>query len=311
MWLLYFFCCKAPLFAAIFTVSHKIFCLLRNLLYNIRMGYSSEIIESAAKSCLNQKENQTSAHIALGIISFESGNYDAAIKHYEKALTLNEDSAEAHAGLGMAYSRLSNNLKVIEHLQLAFNNAPSCGLLANWLADAYYDEELLEEAISLYSEALKLDAMDGNAQNDMADAYRLKKDYKTAIIMYDKALAIDPHDTNAMLEKAQCLVQLNELPEALKCLDHIMTNHETSRDSASAMVISGTIRQKLGQHEEAYELLKSSLAFFPYNKMVLFQSALCGYQLGKREESEELVLRILEMNPEDARAKLLYQRLRK
>jgi tetratricopeptide (TPR) repeat protein len=289
----------------------NLFCLLRNLLYNGIMAYSREIIIKTAKSCLRNKKNELSAHIALGIVSFEANKLQEAQTHYERALTINKKSAEAHAGLGMVHSRLSNNAQVIEHLSLAYKYAPDCGLLANWLADAYYDSGMLDEAISLYSEALKHDATDGNAQNDMADAYRLKKDYKTAILMYDRALAIDPHDTNAMLEKAQCLIQLNELAEALSCLNHLIKEYETSRDSASARVVAGALLEKLGRHSEAYELLKSSLVFFPYNKMVLFNCALCGYRLGKMDEAEELVGRILQMNPDDGRAKLLLQRLRK
>lgn len=275
------------------------------------MAYSREVIIKTAKSCLRRKEKELSAHIALGIVSFESAKLKEALVHYERALTLDDKSPEAHAGLGMVYSRLSNNSKVIEHLEQAYKYAPDCGLLANWLADAYYDSGQLDRAIALYSEALNHDASDSNAQNDMADAYRLKKDYETAILMYERTLAIDPHDTNAMLEKAQCLIQLNCLDEALACLNHLIKNYETSRDSASAMVVAGALLEKLGRHNEAYELLKGSLGFFPYNKMVLFNCALCGYRLGKLDEAEELVGRILQMNPSDGRAKILLQRLRK
>lgn len=273
------------------------------------MTYSNDEIIKKANNCLKKGINPASAEVALGIAYFEKGSLEKALTHYLKALEINEACAEAHAGLGMSYARLGKSDKVIMHLETALKLSPDCGLIANWIADAYYDIGDLDKAISFYSEALKLDSADNNAQNDMADAYRLKGDHKTALEMYDRALAIDPGDTNALLEKAQCLVQLKEPEKALKTLRELITNFPESRDAAAAMVVCAAILGKLGRQNDAYIWFTKSLEFFPYNRMVLFQAAICAYRLNKLHDGIGFVDRILQMNPSDERAKSLLKKL--
>jgi len=43
--------------------------------------------------------------------------------------------------------------------------------------------------------------------------------YEKAVAAYDSALAIDPGDADALFDKAQTLVKLGMIPEAMKCFD--------------------------------------------------------------------------------------------
>ncbi len=274
------------------------------------MGLTSEDIIRRASRCLKKGENKVAAEVASGIGFYEKGDLLQAEVHYRRALNLDPQCAEAHAGLGITLAQTGKIELSLEHLETAHRLDSDCGLLANWLADAFFDRGNYDRAIELYNEALRLDASDSNAQNDMADAYRLKGDHATALTMYERALVIDPGDTNAILEKAQCLLQLQNNEAALKVLQTLIDDFPSSRDRATAMAIYGTILQKTGMIEDAGRWYESALEFFPYNRQVLFEAAVCAINSGKRAKGTEYLQRLLEINPGDEQAVRMLQKAR-
>lgn len=275
------------------------------------MGLSSEDIIKKASQCLKKGINKVNAEVALAIALYETGDMEKAVQHYRRALAIDADCAEAHAGLGLSLARISEIEQSCIHLERAWQLSPDCGLLANWLADAYFDQGNFDRAIELYGEALRLDPSDNNAQNDMADAFRLKGDFSTAVKMYDRALAIDPGDTNARLEKAQCLIQLQKPEEAMHVLKSLIESFPTSRDRATAMVVYGTLLQKAGKTAEAGRWFENALEFFPFNRQVLFQAATCAIETGDKVRSAVHIQKMLDINPGDETAAALMQKARK
>lgn len=270
---------------------------------------TTEIVKKA-KNCLKKGEQKLSAHIALGIASFEDGLVSDAIANYRKALQINADSPEANAGIGISYARIGDLPQALCFLKRAFELSPACGMLANWLADVHFDLGNFDQAINYYSEAIRLDAMDSNAHNDMADVFRIRGDFTKALEHYEKAVQIDPLDTNAMLEKAQCLVQLGRDQEAMQALDDLIRGFPSSRDCATALVVKGTLNSRQSRDADALNNFKQALEFFPFNRTVLFQTAVCAAKQQKNSEAEAFLQRILELTPDDRRAQALLKKVK-
>lgn len=275
------------------------------------MGLTTEKIIKKASHCLKKGVNKVNAEVAFAIALYEKGDIAQAVQHYRRALKIDSDCAEAHAGLGISLARICEIEQSFQHLERAWQLSPDCGLLANWLADAYFDKGDFDRAIELYGEALRLDPADNNAQNDMADAFRLKGDFATAVKMYDCAIAIDPGDTNAMLEKAQCLIQLQKAAEAMVVLNTLIESFPTSRDRATAMAIYGTLLQKAGKALEASRWFENALDFFPFNRQVLLQAAICAIESGDTGRSTCHLQKLIDINPSDEMAVALIQKVRK
>ncbi len=274
------------------------------------MSISSKRISSKARECLKSGNNKVSALVALGISAYESGDTREAVKQYLKAVDLSDESAEAHAGLGISYGKLGDLSSAINHLSCALTLNPDCGMLANWLADAYYDNGEFEKAIEYYSLAININAADSNAHNDMADVYRLKGDFAGALELYDRTLAIDPFDTNALLEKAQCLVNLRENKKAIDVLDKLNKEFPSSRDAATGVVIKATILFRLEKYDDACECFRKAIEFFPFNRGILFHAAVCAVKVDQHSEAVAWLERIIEMDPEDCRARRMLERVR-
>jgi tetratricopeptide (TPR) repeat protein len=273
------------------------------------MGPTTEEIIKKATGCLRQGKNTVSAEVALGIAYFEKGNIEKAIHHYLNAVARDEKSAEAHAGLGISYGRKGNLDKTVVHLSRALELAPECGMLSNWLADAYFDQGDLDQAMRYYAQAIRCNASDSNAHNDMADVFRLKGDYASAIGFYEKTLEIDPLDTNAMLERAQCLVQLGQHEKALEALHALILNFPASHDCAAAKVVCGALYLQRHNYGEALVWLDQALEHFPFNRIALFQAAVAAMKLHRYSESAAYLQKILDLDPDDSRARSLMQKV--
>lgn len=272
------------------------------------MNSSQHIIKNA-QACIRKGVKLVSANIALGIAHFENGKTQDAIKYYKKALSIKCDSAEAHAGLGLCLAKEKEFADSIKHLKIALDHSPDCGLLANWIADAYFDLNDLDNAISYYSIAINIDKMDSNAHNDMADALRIKGDYQGALQLYEQTLAIDPSDTNAMLEKAQCQIMLNKTSQARQTLEELIERFPESKDRATAHAVFGALMLKEKKYTAACKHYSQAADFFPFNKSVLFQAAVTSMKTGNIKFSKQYLDRILQLDPSDKRAQSLVRKL--
>jgi len=96
-------------------------------LYGIRAVIRNETWASPErfwKEATTSYKNSWQAHSNLGFIYLNKGEFGSSIAEYEKALAINEASADAHNNLGVAYYRRGNTLKAEENFRRALELAP-------------------------------------------------------------------------------------------------------------------------------------------------------------------------------------------
>lgn len=99
---------------------------------------------------------EVAARYELGRTAVEQGDLYAAAAHFEAALRLKPDFAEAHTNLGVVLARLGNMEQAISHLSEAVRLKPDYVEGHNNLAVALERQGRLREAIYHYSEAIRL-----------------------------------------------------------------------------------------------------------------------------------------------------------
>lgn len=72
----------------------------------------------------------------LGNALMDSGRIPEAIEHYEQALRINPDFADAHYNLGLALKSLGRTLEAIQHYEQALRIQPDFVQARNALARA-------------------------------------------------------------------------------------------------------------------------------------------------------------------------------
>ena len=89
-------------------------------------------------------------------------------------------------------------------------------------AEASFDAEDFDEAITYYDKVLEIDSSDIDALNGKAEALENIGKHDEAIIYYDKVLEIDSSDIDALNGKATALENIGDLDESLSILEKIV-----------------------------------------------------------------------------------------
>ncbi len=173
-----------------------------------------------------------------GIDYGEKGEYDLAIKDFEKALELNSKFAEAYNNLGNAYDDKGDFDKAIA----AFNMAIK---LKSDFVDAYVNRgvaygkrDKFDEAINDFTAAININQYHAVAYYSLGNVYLLTGEFEKAIANYDMSLKLDPEDAISYCHRGLAQLNLREWDKAKtdltaakdKGIDIIVAFHNLYRD---------------------------------------------------------------------------------
>src|SRR5438876_7017380 len=143
------------------------------------------------QTALRLNPDYAEAHTAGGALLADQGKLAEASEHYQTALRLKPDHAEAHGNVGSALARQGKLAEAVEHYQTALRFKPDH-------ADAHYNwgnaptrEGKLAEAIEHYRQALQI-------KPDHAVAHY---NWGNALIRQDKPAEASEHYRQALLFK--------------------------------------------------------------------------------------------------------------
>ena len=91
-----------------------------------------------------------------GLRLLKAGQVDEAIAVFEKVLATDEDNAQVHMYLGVAYNHKHNRLRAIHHLEVSLNLQESAKGFYN-LGLVYQESHRVDEAVRQFKMAVELD----------------------------------------------------------------------------------------------------------------------------------------------------------
>ena len=155
------------------------------------------------------------AHNNLGNFLFQKGSVDEAMVHYQKALEINPDYAEAHYNLGYALLKMGNVDEAIAHLQKALQINPDYAEAHNNLGVILLQKGNVDEAITHYQKALQINPDYAEAHNNLGYALIQKGSVDEATAHFQKALQIKPDFAEAHKNLSNALLQKGRVDEAI------------------------------------------------------------------------------------------------
>ncbi len=281
---------------------------------------------------------------ALGVALLGRGEVSAARDQITRALELKPRMPEARFHLGQCHLRLNEPVEAEKAFRAAIENTPRQrrGPLYFAMAVALQAQERLKEAEECYRLGLELSPEDFAGNFQFAVFLQNTDRLDEAAGLLDKLLERDPRNRDVLNFRALIHSRQQQLPKAVECLERAledrprdagllfnlaqMVEQTGERQRAEELLrksleiqpqqpgalsrLAGLIAGADRKFDEALELLERALELVPDEPGLLYQKAAVLFELGRPEESEQLLETVLEKRPQFKEAQALLSRLK-
>lgn len=220
------------------------------------------------RKAIETDPSQSECYYNLGNAEFALKHFENAILMFTRAIAIDEDFAAAYFNRATVYKVTNMCQKAIEDLSRALevtNPAPSEKDLVSYRVsrgEAYYTEDMLNEAIADVTVALNLDS-------SCVEAYALKAgalvglgNFEAAIGDATTAVEIDPECASAYYHRGQAHHSRGEHEAGLKDLGQAIELCE-EQCKAEYLHMRGVMREELGNLVGSSEDMYSALQMVP------------------------------------------------
>jgi len=249
------------------------------LLYNISGSCYKALgqWEAAVKhyeQALTIKPSYAEVHSNLGVTLKELGQLERAVKHYEQALAIKPDYAEAHSNLGNVLKELGQLDAAVKHYEQALAIKPAYAEAHSNLGNALRDLGQLERAVKCYEQALTIKPDFVEAFNNLGVSLNDLGQLEAAVKRYERALAIKPDYTEAHSNLGVTLQKLGQLDTAVKYYEQALA---IKPDYAEAHYNLGNTLKELDQLDVAIKRYEQALVIKPDYADVLIQLSIYSW----------------------------------
>ncbi|RPJ69762.1 MAG: tetratricopeptide repeat protein [Acidobacteria bacterium] len=156
------------------------------------------------------------AHNNLGCLLQRSGQLEEAIRHHREAVRLMPDFPLARNNLGAALELAGRTGEAIEHYREAIRLHPDFVLAHVNLGSVLLQSGSTDEAVVVFQQAVRLAPPgDGENRRKLADALARTDRVEEAVTEYREALRLEPTSGEARLGLGMALERMGKLEDAL------------------------------------------------------------------------------------------------
>lgn len=220
-----------------------------------------------------QKEPSVKAYLLVGDVYYSSGEYDAAMIAFRRALEKEPNNVYALYGLGRTQLKMHQITAAIENLKRAIaidgNYAPLYVALAQAYTDRYLyaqDKEAakkyLDQALLVLDDAQAIDPKYYPIYNQRGLIYQYKGDLVKAEAAFKQSLELAKDDPVVRYNLAQVYLSQGKLDEAL---DMLAAGVALDPSSAQLQLLYGKVLAVKGRLNEAEQALSKATELEPLN----------------------------------------------
>jgi tetratricopeptide (TPR) repeat protein len=246
----------------------------RNGIYRSELALWSDTV---AKVAVNPNSQNN-----LGIALVAAGRPAEAMEHFERALALNPDYAEAHDNLALALAGAGRYAEAIGHYQRALQLKPDYPDACANLGVALATSGRLPEAIAQFERALQLNPNFVQARNNLAVALASTGRTQAAIAEYERVLQQGGETAEVHYNLGNALAQADRWPEAASHYQRALALAPNNLDARANL---GVAFAKEGRYAEAADQDQRALAINPSDPDTHYNLGLALQALGRSEEA--------------------------
>ncbi|HEY9696906.1 MAG TPA: tetratricopeptide repeat protein [Trichocoleus sp.] len=246
---------------------------------------------------LQPTPNFVEIYVHLGELYVRQKEWDAAIRTYQKALSLNPEAAKAHRGLANVFSQLGNRETEVNHRYQAVTNQPQWATPQNQLllGNSLLEVDKPEAAIDCYQRAIQLRPDFFEAYYNLGVVYAQQEQEQQAIEQFQKALALNPQHFPSIYGLGKIAEQQGKLQEAATLYEKA---HQIEPNVFNACYSLSEVLVKLHQWDKAAAACRQAIRLQP---SFCWSHHNLGYvllQQGQVAEAIESLRSALTLNPD-------------
>ena len=155
------------------------------------------------------------AETNLGYALFLKGRYDAAFRHYERALEINPKSISTFNKLGMLMLALGQRDRALEFHRRALAVDPRDTATLRHMGRALFELGRTDEALERFEQAIHIDPLDFLAHDGRGNIFRATGRPNEALEEFTIAVQIDPRSALAYNSLGAVMAELGRVDEAI------------------------------------------------------------------------------------------------
>ena len=237
-----------------------------------RAGLNDQAAIYYQHQLLEQGHDTPQSWNSLGLLYEQEGKLDQAREAYQTAIRLNPDYADSHNNLGAMH------LKAGE----------------------------ADKAVRAFRKAHEIDGQAPQPLVNLGNAYLQMKRFPDAVSAFGKALQMGPHSAEVHHNLGYAFLESAQLDDALASFDNAL---RVQPQYASAQNNKGTVFLRKGRFEEAGRAFAEAIRIDSEFRPAYINLAMTQLRANEIGKAEDVLRRLLKMNPEDAMALDLLARI--
>jgi protein O-mannosyl-transferase len=286
--------------------THALACTSRNHVAHINLGIVFAGRGQTAKAMEHYQNaleiipDFAEARYDVGNVLADQGRFPEAIEQYQRALVLKPDYAEAHYNLGNLLARQGQADEAIEHFQRAIEIKPDFAEVHYNLGAALARQGRNLEAINHYQQVIEIKPDFAGVEYNLGVVLAAQGFNAEAIPHFQKALENKPDNAGAHNTLAALLAQQGRSVEAI---GHLKKAIELQPDCADAYNSLGNVLADQGHLVEAITNYQKALEIKPAFATTHYNLGNALALQGKYAEAIGHFQKALELRPDDAAAR--------
>ncbi len=249
--------------------------------------------------------NYQDVYLSLGKLYFDLGDAAKSNLAYNQLLTLYPDDENVYMNVILAYNEiLKKNVNDFEYraarrqalegyLQFIHDHSSTARSFFN-LGYLYSEMGEIEEAISAYQTALKINPRHSESLYNLGNLLKGADHEKEALDMYQKAIEVDPRNSNAYLNIGIIYGRKGQDDKAKEMYHKAL---QVDPHNAKAYFNLAYMKEKEGNAHEAIDLYSKAIHLDPQNAESYYNLGNVYITLQKTSEAKSAYLKAVEINP--------------
>ncbi|HUO84696.1 MAG TPA: tetratricopeptide repeat protein [Thermoanaerobaculia bacterium] len=283
----------------------------RAYLSQFRLTRDPQWVEKARSACERAAvldPESAEVHLSLGELRFQTGEYQAAVHEYQRALAQQPSNAEAVLSLAETFKAMGQPQEAERSYRRAIDMRPRYWAGYNKLGAFYMTLGRYPEATEMFQRVTQLSPDNARGYYNLGALHYLMGDYEEAIASLRRSIAIHP-TSSALSNLGTCSFFLGRYPEAEQAYERAIAlapeNFELWANLADARRWIGNDDGSRSAYEKAISLARSEIGLNPSNAGAHGTLAVCLAKLGRFDEARVHVEKANAIGAADVN--LLYQ----